>query len=87
MAEAGLQEVDTYISRHHNTVAEFIVTRPIMELCLGEERRPGSSATNRWWDQDGLNVKEMRMAAWEVERTEGGEKTDRTETEMDTETD
>ena len=87
MAEAGLQEVDTYISRHHNTVAEFIVNSPIMELCLGEERRPGSSVTKWWWDQDGLDVKEMRTAAWEVERTEGGEETDRTETEMDTETD
>ena len=34
LEEAGLQEVETYISRHQNTVAQFIVTSPIMELCM-----------------------------------------------------
>ena len=34
MVEVVLQEVDIYVSRHHNTVAQFIATRPIMDLCL-----------------------------------------------------
>ena len=38
MAEAGMQEVETYISRHQNTVTQFIATRPIMDLCLVAER-------------------------------------------------
>ena len=37
MAEAGMQEVDTYVYRRHNTVAQFISTRPIMYLCLSAE--------------------------------------------------
>ena len=40
-AEAGLQEVETYISRRQNTVAQYIATRPIMDLCLVAKRRPG----------------------------------------------
>ena len=30
MAQAGLQEVDTYVSRPQNTVVQYITTRPIM---------------------------------------------------------
>ena len=36
MADSGLQEVDTYVSCHQNTLSQFIATRPIMELCLEE---------------------------------------------------
>ena len=41
MAEAGFQEVDTYAYRRHNTMAQYIVTMPIMDLCLAAKRRPG----------------------------------------------
>ena len=41
MAEAGLQEVATYVSRFQNTLAQFIATRTIMELCLAADKRPG----------------------------------------------
>ena len=34
MAEAGLQEMETYVSGLQNTVAQYIATRPIMDLCL-----------------------------------------------------
>ena len=34
MVEVVLQEVDTYVSRHHNTVAQFIATRPNMDPCM-----------------------------------------------------
>ena len=42
MAEAGLQEVETYVFRRQNTVAPFIMTRPIMDLCLEAKRIPGT---------------------------------------------
>ena len=42
MAEVGLQEVLTYIPHNYNTVTQFIVTRPIMDLCLAAERLTGS---------------------------------------------
>ena len=47
MAEAGLQEVETYVSRRQNTVTQFIATRPIMDLCLATEQRPGPRVSKR----------------------------------------
>ena len=47
MAEAGLQNVETYVSRLHDTVVQYIATRPIMELCLVEKRRTGPRVTKR----------------------------------------
>ena len=55
IAEAGFQEVDTYAYRSHKTAAQFIATRPIMDLCLVAERRPGSRVTKRQWEQDTLD--------------------------------
>ena len=37
MEEAGLQEVDTYVTRCQNTVSQYIATIPIMKLCLPAE--------------------------------------------------
>ena len=34
MVEIVLQELDTYVSRIQNTIAQIIVTRSIMGLCL-----------------------------------------------------
>ena len=48
-AEACLHEVETYVSLHQNTVAQFIVTGPILELFLAAERIPGPMISNRFW--------------------------------------
>ena len=83
MEEAGIHEVDTYVSCHQNTVTQFNVTRPIMDLCLASECRPGPRLSKRRWEQDGMDVEEMRTACWEVELTEGEDDTDDMETETD----
>ena len=49
MAEAWLQEAETYVYLHHNTVAQYIETRPIMGLCLASKRRPGTRLKIWWW--------------------------------------
>ena len=54
-----------------------------MYLCMAAEQRPGSRMAKRWWEQDGLDLEGMWTAAWEAERTEGGEETDGTDTETD----
>ena len=41
MAEVGLHEVDTYIYHHQNTVAQYILTRPIIDLCLTAKHSQG----------------------------------------------
>ena len=33
MEEADLEEIKVYITRRHNMVAQYIVTRPILNLC------------------------------------------------------
>ena len=54
MEEAGLQEVENYDYHHQNTFTQFIATMTIMELCLAEERHPGSQVVNKWFNQEGL---------------------------------
>ena len=41
MADAGLQEVETYVSCRQNTLGQYIATRPIVDLFLAAKRRPG----------------------------------------------
>ena len=42
ISEAGLQEVETCVDRHQNTVTQCISTRPIMDLCIANGRCPGT---------------------------------------------
>ena len=49
MAEAGLQEVETYVYRLQNKVAQYIATRPIMYLCMAAKRRQGPRVATQWW--------------------------------------
>ena len=54
MRAAGIEEIETYISRWQNTVVKYIVTRPILDLYLDTKRRPGSQEQKWWWEQEGL---------------------------------
>ena len=49
MVEVGLQEVETYVSCLHNTVAQFIATNPIVDLCMAVGRRTGPRVSKRYW--------------------------------------
>ena len=63
MSEVGVQEVETYAARRQNTVAQFIATRLIMDLCLAAARRPGARVSKRWWEQEGLDLEGIWEAA------------------------
>ena len=63
------EESETYASYHHNTVVQYIATRPIMDICLAAKRRPGTRVEMRWWEQDDLDLEGMKTAAWEAEQT------------------
>ena len=41
--ETGFKPMDTYIRKSHNTVARYIATRPILDLCEAAERRRGGT--------------------------------------------
>ena len=45
MKEAGLADVRTSINRRHNTVAQYIATRPLLDLCKGATQREGARVT------------------------------------------
>ena len=49
MMVARIEEIYMYVSRQHNTVAQYIATCPIFDLCLDTGERPGSQAPKRWW--------------------------------------
>ena len=68
MAETGVQKVDTYAACCQNTITKFIVTRPIIDLCLASVRRPGARVLKRWWEQVGLDMEVIWYITW-VEET------------------
>ena len=57
---AGLETMETYIYRHQNTVAQYIPARPILDLCLEAERRPGLWVLRQWWEKAGLDFTGLR---------------------------
>ena len=69
MQEAGLKTIETYIACRQNKIAQYIVTGPILELCLTTERLPGAQVPNRWWEQGGLDWEGEREAARAAETT------------------
>ena len=53
----------TSIKRRQNTVAQYIVTRPILDLCEQAIRRPGAWVYWRWWEQEGIYLEGARKQA------------------------
>ena len=52
LEEVGLHSVKEYIDRRRQTIAAWVVSRPIYVRCLGGERRPGTPRHQWWWEQD-----------------------------------
>ena len=71
LREAGIMGVRTSINRRQNTVAQYIATRPILDLCKQATRRPGARVSRRWWEQAGIDLEGARkQAAVSVARSE-----------------
>ena len=54
-----------------NTVAQYIATRPILDLCKAAERKRGARVGMRWWEQAGLELtvaSETAATAAEVDK-------------------
>ena len=56
MVEAGFEGIGTYITRRQNTVAQYITTQTILDLCERSAQRPGARVSQRWWEQDGIDL-------------------------------
>ena len=48
---AGLHTISHYIQVRRQTIAAFIVDRPIFDMCRSGGRRRGSSNRQFWWEQ------------------------------------
>ena len=62
LEKAGLHTIEHYIDVRRQTIAAFIVNRPIFELCTEGERKRGSSANRQFWWQQTFNLEEARAA-------------------------
>ena len=67
MKETGLTDVRTSINRRQNTVAQYIATRPLLELCEGAKQREGARVTLSWWDQSGIDWEKAKAKETETE--------------------
>ena len=54
MVEAVFEGVRTYITRSQNTVAQYIASQSILDLCERSAGRPGARVSWWWWEQDFL---------------------------------
>ena len=61
--EVGVLVVEEYIRRCQNTVAQYIATRSLLDLCEGLERASGAQVGMRWWEQVEIYLTGAREAA------------------------
>ena len=55
--------MEDYIRRRQNTVAQYISTRSLLDLCEGSESASGVQLGIQWWEQAGINMAGSREAA------------------------
>ena len=70
MKEAGLTDIRTSILKRQSTVAQYIATRPLLDLCEGARAREGAKVPLRWWDQAGIDWETAKAKGVETERTD-----------------
>ena len=64
--EAGFEPMETYIWRRHNTSAQYIATRTILDLCKAAERKREDRVGKRWWEQVIIDLSGARDTAEEA---------------------
>ena len=60
MRESLLEDMEVYITRRQNTVAQYIAIQPIPGLCEKLERKPGVRISKSWWEKEGIKLSGMR---------------------------
>ena len=65
--EEGFLTMEDYIRRRQNTVAQYITTRSVLDLCEGSERDPGARVGMRWREEVGILEGAQEATAAKVE--------------------
>ena len=73
MVESGFEGIEVYIMRRQNTVAQYIATRPILDLCERSDWRLGERLYRRWWEQEGLYLEGAKKRAAAAAESDGEE--------------
>ena len=76
MKEAVFKDVRMSTNIRQNTVAQYIATRPLLDLCKGTTKIGGARVSMRWWDQKGID--------WEKEKARGADTESESELELET---
>ena len=71
MQEVLFEEMEAYVLKRQNTLAQYIVMRPIPDLCEETVWITGTWLVKIRWEQDGLDLERAREAVAESEE-EGG---------------
>ena len=71
MQEEGLPDIRTSTLKRQNTVAQYIATRPLLDLCEGVRAREGAKVLLWWWDQAGTDWETAKAKGVETDRTDG----------------
>ena len=66
LGESGLEEIRKSVTRRQNTVAQYIATQPILDLCEMSNWRPGARVSRRWWEQDRIYLEGAKKRAVET---------------------
>ena len=70
MLEVGFEGTQKAVTRRHHTIAQYIVTRPIMDICERATQREGARVSWRWWYQEGIYLKLAKERSAEVLSTD-----------------
>ena len=65
MGEAGFEGIRKSVTRRQNRVAQYIATRPILDLCERFTWRPGARVYRWWWEQAGIDLEGAKKRAAE----------------------
>ena len=66
MIEAGFEGIGKSITRRQNTVAQYIATQPILDLCERATPRLGDRVSRQWWEKEGIDLEKGKGRAVET---------------------
>ena len=61
-AEAGFENMETYIRRRNKTVEKYIATQLLLDLCAATERTQWERVGMQWWEQAVINMEGEKEA-------------------------